>query len=448
MRSVVLAVVLAAVAGCASTRPPSTPTVAAPETGEIPALVEAVARAENPAATKQLRAAGPRGFEAVLVAYDAAKNDPGRRANLSRALDTVAGQKDAHAARLYWSTDLDEAKARAKATGRPILSLRLLGRLDEELSCANSRFFLTALYSNHDVSQMLRDRFVLHWATERPAPLITIDFRDGRTIKRTVTGNSLHYVLDAEGRVVDAIPGLYGPQAFASAVARAGEVALLTGVLEESERAKGLAVWHEESLRVARRDWNRSLSENGLARMAFPADYVPPTTRPAASPPPPAAVAMPIAPSKAAVEMPMIKGTMRPPELTVPELPWSRIGASRLAECKLDAASIALVKEKRPRSWTDGDGMGRPLADAELDVLVKGFEVSMSADTAKNELVHHAVIHRWLADAARTRSGEDELARLNTRVYAELFKTPASDPWLGLVPPSVFTGIQDDGIAQ
>jgi hypothetical protein len=92
--------------------------------------------------------------------------------------------------------------------------------------------------------------------------------------------------------------------------------------------------------------------------------------------------------------------------------------------------------------------MGRPLTDEEVDALVKGFESSMAADTAKNELVHHAVIHRWLGEAARTRSGDDDFAKLNARVYAELFKTPASDPWLGLVPPSVFTGIQDDGIGQ
>ena len=30
----------------------------------------------------------------------------------------------------------------------------------------------------------------------------------------TVTGNSVHYILDCEGRVLDALPGLYGPQAF------------------------------------------------------------------------------------------------------------------------------------------------------------------------------------------------------------------------------------------
>src|SRR5262249_16704332 len=102
----------------------------------------------------------------------------------------------------------------AEASGLPILSLRMLGKLDDEYSCANSRFFRTVLYANDEVSELLRRRFVLHWQSVRPVPRIEIDFGDGRRLERTVTGNSIHYVLDAEGRVIDALPGLYGPETF------------------------------------------------------------------------------------------------------------------------------------------------------------------------------------------------------------------------------------------
>ena len=74
------------------------------------------------------------------------------------ALDAVGQQRDCYASQLYWFTDLEQAKAAAKASGKPILSLRLLGRLDEEFSCANSRFFRTALYANGEVSKVLRDQ--------------------------------------------------------------------------------------------------------------------------------------------------------------------------------------------------------------------------------------------------------------------------------------------------
>lgn len=51
---------------------------------------------------------------------------------------------------------MEQAKAATKATGKPILALQLLGRLDEDLSCANSRFFQVALYPNAEVSKVLR----------------------------------------------------------------------------------------------------------------------------------------------------------------------------------------------------------------------------------------------------------------------------------------------------
>ena len=45
-------------------------------------------------------------------------------------------------------------------------------------------------------------------------PLVTIDFGDGRRIERTLTGNSVHLVLDSRGRAVDALPGLFDKPTF------------------------------------------------------------------------------------------------------------------------------------------------------------------------------------------------------------------------------------------
>src|SRR5437762_12125174 len=143
---------------------------------------------------------------------------------LSAALDAVSQQKDSYLSGLYWYTDFDQAKSAARATGKPILSLRLLGKLSEEYSCANSRFFRTILYSNSEVSKMLRERFILHWQSVRPAPRVTIDFGDGRKLERTLTGNSIHYILDSDGRTVDALPGLYGPKAFLRGLVNALQV--------------------------------------------------------------------------------------------------------------------------------------------------------------------------------------------------------------------------------
>src|SRR5260221_3361486 len=100
-----------------------------------------------------LRAEGPAGLQALLEAHATLIHERETNGNyqlspesqaawerLRTALDKVGGQRDCNASRLYWYTNLEQAKAAAKASGKPILSLRLLGRLDEEYSCANSRF--------------------------------------------------------------------------------------------------------------------------------------------------------------------------------------------------------------------------------------------------------------------------------------------------------------------
>jgi hypothetical protein len=105
------------------------------------------------AAQKHLRAAGPSGLRMLLerygpqiAAHKAGAPSDEQWKRIASALDKVGGQYDNYASQLYWYTDLEQAKAAAQASGRPILSLRLLGRLDEDLSCANSRFFRTTLY--------------------------------------------------------------------------------------------------------------------------------------------------------------------------------------------------------------------------------------------------------------------------------------------------------------
>ena len=62
----------------------------------------------------------------------------------------------------------------------------------------------------------------------------------------------------------------------------------------------------------------------------------------------------------------------------------------------------------------------------------------MAEDTVRNEYRLHSRLHRWLSESS---IGTLDLEALNTRVYAELFLTPRTDPWLGLVNPGVYTGL-------
>jgi hypothetical protein len=185
-----------------------------------------------------------------------------------------------------WHTSLPAALAEARATGKPVLNLWLLGRLDEELSCANSRFFRKTLYPDPRVHRVLAEHFVLCWTSFRAVPVVTIDFGDGRRLVRTLTGNSAHVILDARGRPADALPGVYRPRAFVSALAWSARLARAVSPLGDAERARVLAKAH-------------------LAPPALPLeiDRAPRPTRPTAR------EAGQIAMTKLRVEAPLLDGT-------------------------------------------------------------------------------------------------------------------------------------------
>ncbi len=75
--------------------------------------------------------------------------------------------------------------------------------------------------------------------------------------------------------------------------------------------------------------------------------------------------------------------------------------------------------------------------------MVRNFQGAISLDTVRNEYTFHRQIHEWLA-------GEPAPAIdvLNERVYAQLFLTPSSDPWLGLMPADTYTALEDNGVKQ
>jgi hypothetical protein len=387
--------------------------------------------ADEPIDVVTLRARGQAGLDALLARYDGT-TDAQARARLADAITQVAGQKDAHVSRLYWYEDLDAALAEAKRSKRPVLSLRMLGRLDQELSCANSRFFRTTLYANAEVSKYLREHFVLHWSSERPVPVATIDFGDGRKVTRTVTGNSIHYVLDENGAVVDALPGLYGAKPFVEALSRTLEPAQLS--LRQRER------WHNEQLRSMLDAFNADQKAAGLTTVSASLPTLPGLA--VAGVWPSSRDAVPMAMPKAMVELPMVRGLVPDggAQLEKDPTPWERIAAVRAKGSKLDAQSRALVLSKNPVDVTSP--RVPTLSDALAKQMIDRLQDSIAADTARNEYALHAVIHRWLQENPSV-----AMKDLNREVYARLFLTPATDPWLGLVPALTWTGLPNDGIS-
>lgn len=321
---------------------------------------------------------------------------PGMEALFSH-LDQVCGVRDCAEIGLFWHQDLEAAKRQALAEGKPILSLRLLGRLDEEFSCANSRFFRTVYYKNREINQLLRERFVLHWKSVRPVPKVTIDFGDGRRLERTITGNSIHYVLDSRGRLVDALPGLSGPQAFQRALeeAEAGARAAVTQSDEE------LAWWRAER-------YGRELSLRAGA-----VEKEAPRTESFAS----------LAMSKTAGEASILRAL---DEMTDDQV--RVIAEARRKHIRLDEESRAFLLRKH--GVTDPEEAKR---------LVDAFLTTLAQDEAINEYRTGPAILRALADPERNK-GLD-LEAFNEWVYEEVFRTPLSDPWMGLAPEDVYVAL-------
>ncbi|HEX4264268.1 MAG TPA: hypothetical protein VH597_08005 [Verrucomicrobiae bacterium] len=408
------------------------------------------------AAVKQLRAAGPAGLDAMFHAYqnriEARQPANAKDADWERlraTFDSVGQQRDCYASHLYWFTDLERAKAAARASGKPILSLRLLGNLDEEYSCANSRFFRTTLYPNAEVSQYLREHFILHWQSVRPVPRITIDMGDGRRIERTITGNSIHYILDAEGNPIDALPGLYGAKAFLTelnrAVAAEQQAAKLTG----AERNAFLERYHSLRLAEVRQQWKSDLAKFVPVTGPAPASSFSTSART-----PDAIDAAPRAASKMAVEVPLLRAGAESPwsreqdRLTAlsTDAVWQQIGALHTSEAKLDVSSIKLIKLKQPP--TAADAMPRAYAKSIVETpmlrMLRNLERSIAEDTVRNEYQLHSRIHEWFANGIAPQN----LNALNSKIYAELFLTPNSDAWLGLAPADVYSALDGGGLVQ
>lgn len=395
---------------------------------------------ESANAISRLRAMGAEGLRAFLeanrVEIETAISIPDHSRNpVLSTLDSVCQQKDCYASQLYWYTDLEQAKAAARTQHKAILSLRLLGRLDEDLSCANSRLFRIALYANEQISKLLRERFVLHWQSVRAVPKITIDFGDGRKMERTLTGNSIHYVLDSEGEVIDALPGMYGPGAFLRELIRISSAAAQLDALRTiEERNAALRLYHETRLIEIETAWRDDVQQAGLK--VAPSREIPKPAI-AGSTPPSATIAASAAISKTAlVERPVLRGISDNPKLLDSigsDNGWSSIGALHSGDATLDQATRALMTFKDPA-----------LTGVALQTAVGALGRAIAEDTVRNEYVFRARIHGWLASGVVS----SDVAKLNEKIYAELFLTPSWDPWLGLRPAGAYSGIDDDGIRR
>ena len=394
--------------------------------------------AESTAAIEELRELGPAGLEALMAEHADEikrhianpKTDSGAEwQRITHALDFVGQQKNNFVSGLFWHTDLADAKKAARQSGKPILSLRLLGKLTDELSCANSRFFRTVLYPNAQVASMMRDRFVLHWQSVRPVPVITIDFGDGRKLERTVTGNSIHYVLDSDGQLIEAFPGLYGPAAFLRGLTDAEKLYTSIAGKTGNERTFTLRAYYQQRINNISVAWAKDTTAIGAM---LPEGFSLVKTTDGTD----ALSIGPLAMTKMSTENTILRMMTRTSEALTgitDEAEWRKIALLHRADGKLDDRSLALIRYQNPSFSND-----------EITILVKKFEELITLDTVRNEYALHTKLYGWMALPQLNK----DLDNFNEHVYATLFLTPRSDPWLGLLSRDVYTAIDNGGVIK
>jgi hypothetical protein len=130
--------------------------------------------------------------------------------------------------------------------------------------------------------------------------------------------------------------------------------------------------------------------------------------------------------------------------LQLSDADWAKIAALHSDDARLDPGSRALMAAKNPNAFAAGRlTMSKMLVEDPLLRAIRNFERSIAEDTIRNEFSLHVKLHEWFAQGIAT-----DLNAFNEKVYAELFLTPSSDPWLGLMPPDTYPALERNGFVS
>ena len=176
----------------------------------------------------------------------------------------------------------------------------------------------------------------------RPVPKVTIDFGDGRKLERTLTGNSAHYVLDANGRPLDVLPGLYGPQEFLVWLDRTEELAAAYhDASEDQAKADTLVQYYLDRQKAIRVDWQQDIKQVAPQLLEHGISFLKDDNSGLIFID--AADSAHRAVSKAGPELPILVATRRSPQKTdrmVTDKLWQRLATLRRPQVKLDAKTV------------------------------------------------------------------------------------------------------------
>jgi hypothetical protein len=225
---------------------------------------------------------------------------------------------------------------------------------------------------------------------------------------------------------IEALPGLYSPQAFLQQLTAVETMYSQYKAQSSLGKFQFISDYHRDRLTQVQAKWSTELQQAGLEKLPLLVE-VPATD---------ALTAGQVAMSKMVVELPMVRSlrSIRTSQTALAQITdeaaWKKLAAN--VPSQLDANSLSLMQRKLD-----------PKSTQSLMAVAQQFQQNMAMDTVRNEYLLHSQIHQWFM------AGDvGDFTALNQRVYSQLFLTPKSDPWLGLNPQESFAAIEQNGILK
>jgi hypothetical protein len=257
------------------------------------------------------------------------------------------------------------------------------------------------LLSNPEVAGFIRENLIASWEMVRQVPKVTIDFRDGNRLERTLKGNTVLFLCAPDGTILDAWPGVAMPDQFLAqlqeSLAEAGRRGIDPSAPVTGDSADRLKDWHRDR-------WEASMASSHLTN------------------------ALRISTSKAAIEGPLLSalGTNRLNRPPVDPVPAAARERTRLRDSFQRYTSMLADASDFP---TDGKAL-RVAEDASGGAL--SAEEAGARILERDAMEYHTrvrpAVWLWLAGA----EGKVTPADARDHIFERVLLVPIKDPFLGL----------------
>ncbi|MCG3135422.1 MAG: hypothetical protein HMLKMBBP_03073 [Planctomycetes bacterium] len=285
------------------------------------------------------------------------------------------------------------------------------------------------LFSHRELASWLSSSFECAWESVRDVPKVTVDFGGGNVVRRTLHGNVVTWVTDADGRVVEALGGLYEPGAYRARLEQSLLVsAMLSKCPDGAARDAAFADYHARQAEriaagsaplVVRKEMDPSLALSKM-RIEDPFKYVlsePGSAYVHAGPP----ITIRLAEGAPAVfgSKGLAEAPVRQSVAAGTDAPSQSITTLGAAKTLTERSESLLRTPPLDRPRPSGDTIDAPGVRADRGLLAQ--------DTAAGETVHRPAIHALLA-----KSGRAAYTALSKPLYRDVLHLDLDDPWLGL----------------